>query len=55
MAIVGPSELHTTTRYLRIAGADLDGATNELGISLPDNENAQVINLRAWNLRGSKR
>jgi len=44
MAIVGHSELHTTNRYLRVAGADLEGATDRLGFSLPSNELAQVIN-----------
>jgi len=43
MAIVGHSELHTTTRYLRVAGADLDGATNKLSYSLPTLELAKVI------------
>lgn len=43
MSIVGHSELHTTTRYLRVAGADLDGATNSLSYSLPTLELAKVI------------
>jgi len=43
MTIVGHTELHTTTRYLRVAGADLDGATNKLGYSLPTLELAKVI------------
>ncbi len=46
MAIVGHSQLHTTTRYLRVAGADLDGATDKLSYSLPESRLAQVINFR---------
>ncbi len=45
MAIVGHSELHTTNRYLRVAGADLEGATDRLGFALPSDELANVIQL----------
>lgn len=45
MSIVGHSELKTTNEYLRIAGADLDGATDKLSFSLPADEVARVIDL----------
>lgn len=46
MAIVGHAELKTTTVYLRVTGADLDGATNRLNLSLPQDELAKVIEFK---------
>lgn len=46
MAIVGHAELKTTTVYLRVTGADLDGATNRLNLALPQSELAQVIEFK---------
>ncbi len=43
MSIVGHTQLHTTNRYLRVAGSDLDGATNSLSYSLPRETLAKVI------------
>jgi integrase len=45
MSIVGHAELKTTNEYLRIVGADLDGATEKLSFSLPTNELAKVIDI----------
>ena len=36
MAIVGHSELKTTQGYLRLCGQDVKGATDDLGIDLPE-------------------
>lgn len=36
MAIVGHSSLKTTQGYLRLCGKDIEGATEELGVSLPE-------------------
>ncbi len=47
MAIVGHAELKTTTVYLRVTGADLDGATNRLNLSLPQDELAKVIEFKS--------
>jgi integrase len=47
MAIVGHAELKTTNRYLRVLGTDLDGVTEKLGFSLPQDQLAKVIDLRA--------
>lgn len=38
MAIVGHSSLKTTQGYLRLSGKDIEGATEELNISVPQNE-----------------
>lgn len=46
MAIVGHAELKTTNRYLRVAGSDLNGATEKLSFSLPQTELARVIELK---------
>lgn len=43
MSIVGHTQLHTTNRYLRVAGADLEGANNKLSYSLPKEVLANVI------------
>lgn len=47
MAIVGHTELKTTNRYLRVLGTDLDGVTDKLGFSLPQDQLAKVIDLKA--------
>jgi site-specific recombinase XerD len=46
MAIVGHSQIRTTNVYLRMAGADLTGATNKLGFQLPPLDPAKVIEFR---------
>lgn len=38
MAIVGHSSLKTTQGYLRLSGKDVEGATEDLRISVPDDE-----------------
>ncbi|RYZ93376.1 MAG: site-specific integrase [Proteobacteria bacterium] len=38
MAIVGHSSLNTTQGYLRLSGKDVEGATEDLRISVPDDE-----------------
>ena len=48
MSIVGHSQLKTTNGYLRVAGTDLEGATDKLTYSLPRGEMAKVIELAAW-------
>jgi integrase len=45
MAIVGHNQLKTTQAYLRLAGIELEGATEKLDFDLPDDQGAQVINL----------
>ncbi len=47
MSIVGHSELKTTNRYLRVLGTDLDGVTDKLGFSLPQEQLARVIEFKA--------
>jgi integrase len=47
MAIVGHSSLRTTQGYLRLAGVDLVGATEKLGVTLPSDANSEVIDLNA--------
>lgn len=47
MAIVGHSQLKTTNVYLRVAGTDLQGATEKLSYTLPTEQLAQVIELSA--------
>ncbi len=47
MSIVGHTELKTTNRYLRVLGSDLDGVTDKLGFSLPQDQLAKVIDLTA--------
>jgi integrase len=48
MAIVGHSSLKTTQGYLRLCGKDVEGATEELGITLPDisQNDGQVIEFK---------
>lgn len=46
MAVVGHTQLKTTNVYLRVLGCDLEGVTDRLGISLPQERLAQVIDLR---------
>ena len=36
MAIVGHSSLKTTQGYLRLCGKDVEGATESLAVSLPE-------------------
>lgn len=45
MAIVGHNQIDTTNIYLRKAGVDLKGVTNELGYSIPHYEEGQVLKL----------
>jgi integrase len=45
MAVVGHTQIKTTNVYLRKAGVDVQGATSELGYSLPSNEVGQVLSL----------
>jgi len=52
MAIVGHNQIDTTNVYLRKAGVDLKGVTNELGYSIPHSEEGQVLKL--VNYRGAK-
>ena len=48
MAIVGHSNLKTTQGYLRLSGKDVEGATEELGITVPSAKNMDnVIQLRS--------
>ena len=46
MSIVGHTELKTTNAYLRVVGSDLDGATDQLSYSLPEQKLGEVINFR---------
>ena len=45
MAIVGHAELKTTNCYLRKAGIDLHGATEQLSYSMPQDQMAKVFSL----------
>jgi len=45
MAIVGHSQLSTTQAYLRLAGLDIKGATEKLGIELPSCDGAKVLSI----------
>jgi len=45
MAVVGHTQIDTTNIYLRKAGIDLKGVTNELGYSIPSYQKAQVLKL----------
>ena len=45
MSIVGHRELKTTNGYLRKAGVEVKGATNELGYRIPEIKPAQVLSL----------
>jgi integrase len=47
MAIAGHTEIGTTNGYLRVAGSDLEGTTNKLSYSLPEERLAQVLELRS--------
>ena len=47
MAIVGHANHRTTQGYLRLAGLELKGATEALGISLPRLDDAKVLKLRS--------
>lgn len=43
MAIVGHSSLKTTQGYLRLSGKDIEGATEDLGITVPQDEVADNV------------
>lgn len=43
MAIVGHSQIKTTNEYLRLAGVEVKGATDNLSYSLPTENGAQVL------------
>ncbi len=45
MSIVGHREIKTTNGYLRKAGVEVKGATNELGYRIPEIKPAQVLSL----------
>ena len=45
MQIVGHSRLDTTDQYLRNAGVNLIGSTNELGYNLPSSDEAKVLSI----------
>ncbi|RYZ68966.1 MAG: site-specific integrase [Proteobacteria bacterium] len=45
MAIVGHSQIATTNVYLRKAGVDLKGATDDLGYTVPESTPGKVISL----------
>ena len=47
MAIVGHAEIKTTQGYLRLAGLELKGVTEVLGISLPRLDEAKILKLRS--------
>ena len=46
MSMAGHTELKTTNGYLRVAGTDLDGATERLSYALPDVQLAEVLEFR---------
>lgn len=48
MAIVGHSSLKTTQGYLRLSGKDVEGATEELGVVVPEDVSAEgkIIDFR---------
>lgn len=46
MAIVGHTQLKTTNCYLRKAGVELKGATDQLGYEVPRGSDAEVFSLR---------
>ena len=52
MAIVGHNQIDTTNIYLRKAGVDLRGVTNQLGYSIPQQTDGQVLRLADY--RGTK-
>lgn len=47
MAIVGHTEIKTTNVYLRLAGVDVKGATDDLGYKLPQSTEARIYQLNA--------
>ncbi len=47
MAIVGHTEIKTTNVYLRLAGVDVKGATDDLGYKLPQTSEAQIYQISA--------
>jgi len=55
MSIVGHSQLKTTNTYLRVAGTDLDGATEKLSYSLPQDELARVLEFPVGGSNGVSR
>ncbi len=46
MAIVGHSQIKTTNGYLRKAGVDVKGATDQLGYQIPTEELADIISIK---------
>lgn len=47
MSIVGHTEIKTTNVYLRLAGVDVKGATDDLGYKLPQTSEAQIYQIGA--------
>lgn len=45
MAIVGHSELRTTNGYYRRSGVELNGGTDRLGLEIPDENEATILQL----------
>lgn len=45
MSIVGHSQIKTTNGYLRKAGVEVKGATEELGYQLPTAQDATILSL----------
>ena len=45
MVIVGHSSLRTTQGYLRMTGIELVGATEKLGVTLPNDHEASIIKM----------
>jgi len=48
MAIVGHNQIDTTNHYLRKAGVELKGATNELGYAIPQNNAGELVSLNSY-------
>ena len=46
MSIAGHTEIGTTNGYLRVAGTDLEGTTEKLSYSLPEDRLAQVLDFK---------
>lgn len=51
MSMVGHSQLKTTNGYLRKAGVEVKGATDQLGYQLPDDIDGQVLAFKQLNKR----
>lgn len=48
MAIVGHNQIDTTNHYLRKAGVELKGATNELGYAIPKTDAGELVSLDSY-------